>query len=131
MTRPEDDRPRAGAIHVGQVVIDTQRPAVSAAFWGALLRRRWGLRPDDWAWVDSSPRLAFQPVADDKHTKTPVHLDLDCADLDDEVRRAVHLGGRVITSFRDAQGEVTVMADPEGLEFCLTRPAPRSRRRSE
>lgn len=110
-------------IGVGQVVIDTQRPAVSAAFWGALLRRRWGLRPDGWAWVQSTPRLAFQPVSEDKHGKTPVHLDLDCPDLDHEARRAVQLGARVITSFHDAQGEVRVMADPEDLEFCMTRPA--------
>ncbi len=119
-----DDRSPRGAVRVGQVVIDTQRPTVSAAFWGALLRSRWGLRPDGWAWVESTPRLAFQPVSQDKSAKTPVHLDLECRDLDGEGRRAVQLGARVITSFHDAQGEVTVMADPEGLEFCLTRPRP-------
>jgi predicted enzyme related to lactoylglutathione lyase len=44
-----------------------------------------------------------------------VHLDLRCDDLDAELTRLRELGARVVARH---QG-LTVLADPEGNEFCL------------
>jgi predicted enzyme related to lactoylglutathione lyase len=59
----------------------------------------------------------FQRVPEAKSVKNRVHLDLRCADVDAEACRLVDLGARVV-AVRD---ELTVLADPEGNEFCLIR----------
>lgn len=108
---------------VDQIVIDSRHPEESARFWGALTGSPWGTRPDGWAWVEATPRLSFQPVPEPKTGKSPVHLDLRTTDPDRAADQAVGLGATVLNSFHDDQGYVIVIADPEGLEFCLTCPA--------
>jgi hypothetical protein len=50
-------------------------------------------------------------------TKNRVHLDLHVTDRAGEVARLVALGAAEGQTFND--GAWTVMADPEGNEFCL------------
>jgi len=65
------------------------------------------------------PRLLFNVVPEPKTVKNRVHLDLNVADMQAEVARLVGLGARKVKTF-DENGETwTVMADPEGNEFCV------------
>jgi hypothetical protein len=49
--------------------------------------------------------------------KNRVHLDLRSDDSEAELTRLIDLGARVIASHET----LTVLADPEGNEFCLLR----------
>lgn len=62
-----------------------------------------------------TPRLWFQLVPESKVVKNRVHLDLTCEDVDAELTRLRELGARVVVKRQD----LTVLADPEGNEFCL------------
>ena len=56
-----------------------------------------------------------------KLAKNRAHIDFDAADMEAEVERLVGLGGRAIA--RHSLGESfawTIVADPEGNEFCVT-----------
>jgi hypothetical protein len=69
-----------------------------------------------------APTLVFVPVPDDKVVKNRVHIDLSPIDRtpEQEVERLIDLGARRVDI---GQGDVrwTVMADPEGNEFCVLR----------
>ena len=64
--------------------------------------------------------LFFGPVADGKERKNRLHLDLRPANQEAEVERLVDMGARHVDI---GQGDVewTVLADPEGNEFCVLR----------
>lgn len=67
---------------------------------------------------DTLPGLVFVPVTDEKATKNRLHLDFRPDDPTVEVDRMVALGARRVDV---GQGEQswTVLADPEGNEFCI------------
>jgi len=55
--------------------------------------------------------------------KNRVHLDLHVANMEAEVNRLLALGGKRIGMGEDDDGDIwTVMADPEGNEFCVAYP---------
>ena len=60
-------------------------------------------------------RNTYARVSEPKVVKNRVHLDLYVVDRAREVERLVALGGRVVREFDGW----TVMADPEGNEFCV------------
>jgi catechol 2,3-dioxygenase-like lactoylglutathione lyase family enzyme len=106
---------------VKSVTFDCQDPLRVAAFWAGAL----GSDVDedstpDRAWVEPAgwggPSLWFQQVPEGKAAKNRQHFDLRAVgDLADERDRLVGLGASV----RDEHGELVVMVDPEGNEFCL------------
>ncbi|MFD2768222.1 VOC family protein [Micromonospora eburnea] len=69
---------------------------------------------------DRLPGIVFVPVDRTKETKNRLHLDLRPDDQEAEVERLVDMGARHVDV---GQGEVgwTVLADPEGNEFCVLR----------
>jgi predicted enzyme related to lactoylglutathione lyase len=100
-----------------------------ADFWSALTG--WNVFYDEDPEVLVAPHfpsdglgLLFIPVPEDKAAKNRVHLDLQPTDCsrDEQVTRALELGGTIIGDHRneDGTGWVT-MADPEGNEFCIER----------
>jgi predicted enzyme related to lactoylglutathione lyase len=111
-----------------EVTIDCVDVELMAGFWGTLLHLD---RLDDplpgWArlapTVAGGPVLNFQPVRDSKVGKTRAHLDLRTDDLARAVCCVRDLGGSHTgeTHIYD-EGTVAVMADPEGIEFCLVGP---------
>lgn len=126
------------------VVVDCGHPASLARFWAAVLDgyevapydeeelarlRAMGVDdPEDDPSVlvhapGRSPRYFFTRVPEPKSGKNRLHLDLDCDDFDAELARLVTLGARVVAP----QPGWTTLADPEGNEFCLMRPATRPR----
>jgi hypothetical protein len=124
---------------IQDVVLDCAHPASLARFWAAVLDG-YEVAPYDEAELerlrsegiddteddptvlveagpDVRPRLFFQQVPESKTVKNRIHLDLRCDDPDSEVARLVGLGARVLARRED----LTVLADPEGGEFCLLR----------
>ncbi|WP_374967730.1 VOC family protein [Terrabacter sp. BE26] len=106
---------------VKSVTFDASDTLVLAAFWAAAL----GSDVDedstaDRAWVEPAgwggPTLWFQRVPENKTAKNRQHFDLRAVGpVEAEVERLVALGATVTGS----DGDVVVMADPEGNEFCV------------
>ena len=107
------------------LTVDARDPARLARWWAEALgyqvdhatsRTRWrSARPPD-----RLPGIVFVPVADGKERKNRLHIDLRPADQEAEVERLVDMGARHVDV---GQGDVewTVLADPEGNEFCVLR----------
>lgn len=81
-------------------------------------------RMDEYAWtteIAPGVRMTFQQVSDVKREKSRVHFDLASDDPDGLIAKAVELGGTVITEVDDPKYSLTVVADPDGNEFCVNR----------
>jgi hypothetical protein len=122
------------------IVVDAAHPASIARFWAyaldgyevapyddeeiARLRANGILDVEDDPTVlvhcpnRTGPRLFFQFVPEAKEVKNRLHLDLGAADATAELDRLCAAGARVVSDF----GDHVLLADPEGNEFCLTRP---------
>jgi len=96
------------------LTVDARDPARLARWWAeALGYQVVNEQPDEVEIrrsADRLPGIVFVPVADDKTTKNRLHIDLR---PDDQEARHVDVG----------QGDLgwTVLADPEGNEFCVLR----------
>ena len=68
--------------------------------------------------------MCFMPVTDPKTVKNRVHLDLTTSaqDRDQEIERLLALGARRVDIGQTGAESWTVLADPEGNEFCVIRP---------
>ena len=68
--------------------------------------------------------ICFMPVTDPKMVKNRVHLDLtsSAADRLQEIGRLLALGARRVDIGQTGAESWTVLADPEGNEFCIVRP---------
>jgi len=124
--------PAAGAgedgrvpLRVSEVVIDCADHGPVVAFWAAALGyERRELNEQYVALVPPArepgrPPLLFQKVPEPKVTKNRVHLDFRAPVMADEVARLVGLGATVIAERSLGDFAWTVMADPEGNEFCV------------
>jgi predicted enzyme related to lactoylglutathione lyase len=82
----------------------------------------WPLLPDA---SRNEPWLVLQQVSEPKSGKNRMHLDIEVADLEKEARRLEALGARRISDEMLGTRDTAwfVMADPEGNEFCIVRPA--------
>ncbi|GGV40500.1 hypothetical protein GCM10010182_76410 [Actinomadura cremea] len=108
-------------------VLDCADPDSLAGFWAAALGyERGDLQEPYVALTDPRgrwPRLLLQRVPEPKTVKNRMHPDLLVTGMDAEVARVTSLGARVVRGpFADDQWLTTVMADPEGNEFCLIVP---------
>ena len=75
--------------------------------------------------VETAPvGMCFMPVSDVKTVKNRLHLDLttDSDDRDAELERLLALGARRVDIGQTGTESWTVLADPEGTEFCVVRP---------
>jgi len=68
--------------------------------------------------------MCFMSVTDEKIVKNRVHIDLttDAGDRDEEIERLLALGARRVDIGQTGTESWTVLADPEGNEFCVIRP---------
>jgi Glyoxalase-like domain len=68
--------------------------------------------------------ICFMPVTDAKTTKNRLHLDLspDPGEQEAEIERILALGARRVDIGQTGAESWTVLADPEGNEFCVVRP---------
>jgi hypothetical protein len=108
-----------------EIGVDAQDPHEIAAWWAEVL----GATVQDnveeqtpYSWVEDAPgmpfeSLVFQAVPEPKTVKNRIHWDVDTAD----VQALVDHGATVLRE-RDDEIRWTVMADPEGNEFCAFTP---------
>jgi len=66
------------------------------------------------------PPFLFQKVPEPKAAKNRVHLDFRADVMAEEVARLVGLGATVLAERRLGDFTWTVLADPEGNEFCVS-----------
>jgi predicted enzyme related to lactoylglutathione lyase len=115
-------------LRLGEVVIDCADHEVVVPFWLAAMGeyRRVDVNEQYVAVAPEIPALGrpailFQKVPEAKAVKNRVHLDLRGESMAAEVARLVDLGATVIAE-RSLGDDIrwTVMADPEGNEFCVS-----------
>jgi predicted enzyme related to lactoylglutathione lyase len=69
--------------------------------------------------------ICFMPVTEPKRTKNRLHFDLNAEDAEDrlaEIDRILALGATRVDIGQTGEESWTVLADPEGNEFCIVRP---------
>ncbi len=115
-------------LQLHHIVIDTHDLPGLARFWTQALGWRVlserdqeiVIGPD----VTAPVGICFMPVTDAKTVKNRVHLDLttSAVDRDAEIERLLAIGARRVDIGQTGQESWTVLADPEGNEFCVVRP---------
>jgi predicted enzyme related to lactoylglutathione lyase len=110
------------------IVVDTHDLPKLAQFWAQALgwkvlserEREIVIGPD----VNAPVGMCFMPVAGPKMVKNRLHLDITTGaeDRDQEIERLLALGARRVDIGQTGQESWTVLADPEGNEFCVIRP---------
>lgn len=111
---------------IAQVAIAAQQPRLIAEFWCAVLGwvvheveegGVWCIGPADGSW----PGIDVAPTHDARSAKSRLHIDLraDGVSTKDELERLLRLGARTVDVGQGSDASWTVLADPEGNEFCL------------
>jgi predicted enzyme related to lactoylglutathione lyase len=114
------------ALH--HIVVDAHDLAAQARFWARVLD--WKILSEREREVVIGPSetattgICFMPVTDTKVAKNRLHLDLAPGPdgRDAEVERILALGARRVDIGQNGTESWTVLADPEGNEFCILRP---------
>ena len=113
-------------LHPHNVVIDCADHEVVVPFWEAALG--WTSRRINDQFVALRPppdsgisfAILFQKVPEPKVSKNRAHIDFDAGDMAAEVTRLIGLGGSVVAEHSLGDFRWTIVADPEGNEFCVT-----------
>jgi len=111
---------------VETLTVDCAEPAVLADFWCGVLGYARGGADEDSAWIDDPAgqgwTMLFLVVPEGKSVKNRLHLDLrPPTSMEDEVVRLEGLGAKSVRLVAEGDGFWTIMADPEGNEFCVLR----------
>jgi predicted enzyme related to lactoylglutathione lyase len=116
------------AVSLHHIVIDARDLPALARFWAQVLdwrilserEREIVIGVDD----SASVGICFMPVIDKKTVKYRVHLDLAPGpdEQDAEIERILALGARRTDIGQTGAESWTVLADPEGNEFCVLSP---------
>ena len=109
-----------------EIGVDSADAERQARWWAGVLGGRVEVSAEHgWAAVEDVPGapfecLVFAPVPEPKTVKNRIHWDVD-ATVPDAVDELVRRGARVL---REPDDDIawTVMADPEGNEFCVFAP---------
>jgi glyoxalase superfamily protein len=101
-----------------EIIVGCADPSRLTQWWGEVLGGRWEFDDEGYGGVESIPGapfeyLVFVPVPEPKTVKNRIHWDVDVAD----VQLLLDHGATVL---REPGGDIrwTVLADPEGNEFC-------------
>jgi predicted enzyme related to lactoylglutathione lyase len=116
------------AVALHHIVIDAHDLPTLARFWVQVLG--WVILSERkheiviGAHEGASVGICFMPVTEVKGGKNRVHLDLNPGhdDQDAEIERILTLGARRVNIGQTGDESWTVLADPEGNEFCVVRP---------
>ncbi|HZC72852.1 MAG TPA: VOC family protein [Jatrophihabitans sp.] len=115
-------------VRVHHIVVDAHDLSGLARFWAAALG--WRILSEREREVVIGPAedapigMCFMPSPDSKTVKNRVHLDLTATaeERDAEIDRLLQLGARRADVGQTGEESWTVLADPEGNEFCVVRP---------
>jgi predicted enzyme related to lactoylglutathione lyase len=114
------------ALH--HIVVDAQDLPRLARFWAQALHWRVLSEREREIVIGTGEHapvgMCFMPATDAKTVKNRVHLDLTTGadDRDAEIERLLALGARRVDIGQSGAESWTVLADPEGNEFCVIRP---------
>ena len=115
-------------VRLHHIVVDARDLPALARFWTQAL---------DWEILSERPNeivigtgknapvgMCFMPVTEPKAVKNRLHLDLTSSaeDRDQEIERLLALGAHRVDIGQTGTESWTVLADPEGNEFCVVRP---------
>jgi catechol 2,3-dioxygenase-like lactoylglutathione lyase family enzyme len=111
------ERESVPAYQLYEVGVDAREPERIAMWWADVLGAR-ADHEDGWSSVEAIPGapfecLVFVSVPEPKTVKNRIHWDVDVADLDLLIGAGAH-----VLRPRDDEIAWTVLADPEGNEFC-------------
>jgi catechol 2,3-dioxygenase-like lactoylglutathione lyase family enzyme len=120
------------------VVVDSRDVQAQARWWAQVLDWQVVYEADDEVviipgWVDlqtldevpwerQGPGMVFVPVPEGKQVKNRLHVDLaphTSQDRDAEIARLLELGATRVDVGQGEDVTWTVLADPEGNEFCV------------
>ncbi|MFI7244308.1 VOC family protein [Streptomyces qinglanensis] len=110
---------------ISVLCIDALEPRVVADFWCRVLDWRIREEADGGITIGPSdpalPGIDVFPVPERKTLKNRLHLDLraDGSTTEEELRRLLELGATRVDVGQPPDVTWTVLADPEGNEFCL------------
>jgi predicted enzyme related to lactoylglutathione lyase len=116
------------AVSLHHIVIDAHDLQALARFWAQVLGWRILSNREHEVVIgvdETAPvGICFMPVKDQKTVKNRLHLDLtpDPDDPNAEIQRILALGARRVDIGQTGAESWTVLADPEGNEFCVVRP---------
>ena len=115
-------------VSLHHIVIDAHDLTAQARFWSQVLdwtilserEREVVIGPDAAAAVG----ICFMPAGPEKTVKNRLHLDLNPGpqEREAEIERILALGARRVDIGQSGTESWTVLADPEGNEFCVLRP---------
>jgi hypothetical protein len=125
-------------VRIASVTFDCADSLLVGRFWSAALGRPldpkassdfatigFAGRRDTVGWAaaerDNDPTWMFVKVPELKIAKSRLHLDLAAPDPEAEVLRLVELGATRVADIDEHGYTWTVMADPEGNEFCVAK----------
>ena len=105
-------------------MLDCQDPEGLFAFWSEITGVEAAQRYPHYIFSETLPgshiRLAFQKVPEGKTVKNRMHLDLNHEDPEAFINTVEKLGGSRLADHEASGTSWTVLADPEGNEFCVT-----------
>ncbi|SCL38445.1 hypothetical protein GA0070624_6218 [Micromonospora rhizosphaerae] len=108
------------------LTVDAQDPSRLARWWAEALGYQVVSEKPDEVEIrrasDQLPGIVFVPVTHPKGAKNRLHIDLRPTDQEAEVERLVDMGARHVDVGQGDEVGWTVLADPEGNEFCVLRP---------
>jgi hypothetical protein len=114
---------------LANIIFDCDDALVVARFWSEVLDRPLARDPEPSPFFASiggtdhdaaaAPAWLFAKVPEGKLAKNRVHVDLVADDREKEVARLVELGATRGADHDEYGHWWTVMADPEGNEFCV------------
>ena len=110
------------SLSVSSITFDAMRADRLAAFWAAALGGVVQADASEHFAVVSGGfgRMMFIQVPEGKQAKNRMHLDLEAeTSVADEVERLLALGATKVADMDEWNFQWTVMADPEGNEFCV------------
>ena len=119
---------------IAQLALDVNNVERQARFWSEALGMTADLGDDGEGMLrppEDAPRwmqtIYLQKVDESKQGKLRVHFDLrpDDGDVDREVQRLLRLGATRAEVGQTGEEGFTVLADPEGNEFCVLHLDPR------
>ena len=108
------DRP-AGLM---EIVVDTSDPVRIATWWAGVLGAEHKDHEDGYSYLERVPEAPFEsldfiPVPEPKTVKNRIHIDVTTPD----VQLLLDAGARLLRA-RDEEIRWSVLADPDGNEFC-------------
>lgn len=116
------------SVRLHHIVIDAHDLPGQARFWTQALGWRVLSERENEIVIGTDENapvgVCFMPVNEPKMVKNRVHLDLTSSaeERDQEIDRLLALGARRVDIGQTGAESWTVLADPEGNEFCVVRP---------